>query len=250
MQIKKVKPDAMGKKRGTNRRDFLKLGGLSVAVAAGTLVAGKTFSQVEQKTSRRLAMVIDLRRCIGCQACSVACKAEFDVPLGVWRSWVKSVERGTYPNVKRSFLPRLCNQCTDPPCVSVCPTKASYIDDDNTIQIREERCIGCRLCVSGCPYNSRFNNPIEHTAQKCTFCIHRVRKGVVPACVNTCEAKARTFGDLNDPKSDVAKLINTHPVQTLKDELGTQPNVYYINADEDVMGGSLEIGRASCRERV
>ena len=223
-----------------SRKDFLKMGAVASVGAAMPVLAGKAVSQSVPKTGTRYAMVVDLRRCIGCNACSVACKAEFNVPLGVWRSWVKSTTRGTYPNVKRVFLPRLCNMCTEPTCVTVCPTKSSYIDEDNTVQIREERCIGCRLCVSGCPYNSRFSNPIDHLANKCTFCMHRVRAGVVPACVNTCEAKARIFGDMNDPKSEVAKLVDTNPVQTLKDELGTHPNVYYINADEELMGGSTE----------
>lgn len=229
-------------KKTLTRRDFLKLGGVSAAAAVGTLASGKVFSHTKSKTSRRLAMVIDLRKCIGCHACSVACKAEFDVPLGVWRSWVKQVEVGKYPNVKRYFLPRLCNHCCEPPCVKVCPTKASYIrPEDDTVQIKEDRCIGCRLCISGCPYNSRFLHPDERITHKCTFCIHRVDEGLVPACVNTCQANARIFGDLNDPDSEVSKLVATEPVMTLKSELGTEPRVFYIAPDRETMGRLKEV---------
>jgi tetrathionate reductase subunit B len=181
-------------------------------------------------------MVIDLRTCIGCHACSVACKAEFDVPLGVWMSWVKQVERGKFPNTQRHFLPRLCNHCENPPCVEACPTKASYQREDGIVLIREERCIGCRLCIAACPYDARFSHPEKKIANKCTLCAHRVDEGVVPACVNTCQGEARIFGDLNDPTSEVARLVAKEPVQVLKSELGTEPRVFYIGADLGLMG--------------
>jgi tetrathionate reductase subunit B len=242
IETKKRTRDVARKKKRLSRRDFLKLGGISAAAAVGTLASGNTFGLSKPKASRRLAMVIDLRKCIGCHACSVACKAEFAVPLGVWRSWVKQVDVGRYPNVKRYFLPRLCNHCDEPPCVKVCPTRASYIrPEDNTVQIKEDRCIGCRLCISGCPYNSRFSHPDKKIANKCTFCIHRVDKGLVPACVNTCQAKARIFGDLNDANSEVFKLVATQPAITLKSELGTQPKVFYIAPDKEAMGNIREV---------
>lgn len=224
-----------------SRREMLKIGGLGAAAFATTKVADRISAAETTVTGRRLAMVIDLRRCIGCQACSVSCKAEFDVPLGVWRSWVKEANKGIYPNVTRVFLPRLCNHCDHAPCVKACPVKASYQADDGSVQIREERCIGCKLCMSACPYDARFIHPVKNIANKCTFCIHRVEAGVVPACVNTCQAEARIFGDLNDPNSEVSKLINTRNVQVLKPEFGTEPHVFYISADINLMGRIEEV---------
>jgi tetrathionate reductase subunit B len=217
------------------RRKVLKIGALGALVAyAG---AGKTLaSSKSANKQKRYAMVIDLRKCIGCHACSVACKAEFGVPLGVWKSWVKQVERGKFPNTQRNFLPRLCNHCEHPPCVEACPTKSAYQREDGVNLVRQERCIGCRLCVAACPYNARFSHPDKKIADKCTFCVHRVDKGLVPACVNTCQGKARIFGDLNDPASEVARLVAREAVQVLKPELGTEPRVFYIASDTGVMG--------------
>jgi tetrathionate reductase subunit B len=178
------------------------------------------------------AMVIDTRKCTGCHACTVACKAEFDVPLGVHRSWVEYVEKGDYPNVSRSFLPRLCNQCSEPQCVSVCPTGATYKrKEDGIVVVEPDICIGCKYCIQACPYDARYINPRTGTADKCDFCQHRVSQGLVPSCVNTCQGRARIFGDMNDPESEVAKLIRTQPVTVLRREMGTEPNVYYIGAD-------------------
>lgn len=225
-----------------SRRDFIKKGAVVAAGAAAATLPAKAFAHEAKKTDKRLAMVIDLRKCIGCHACSVACKAEFTVPLGVWRSWVKQADAGEYPNVKRYFLPRLCNHCCEPPCVKVCPTKASHIRlEDSTVQIKADKCIGCKLCISGCPYNARFLHPDKKIVQKCTFCIHRVDQGVVPACVNTCQANARIFGDLNDHDSEVSKLVATQPTMTLKPELGTKPRVFYITPDKEIMGRIKEV---------
>jgi len=217
------------------RRDILKLAGAGVAALAVTKVAEGTAAATKVVTGQRYAMVVDLRRCYGCHSCSVACKSEFKVPLGRWRSWVKQVEVGSYPHVKRHFLPRLCNHCSDPPCVTVCPTKASHIRSDGIVDIHEDICIGCRNCIAMCPYNARFSNPWKRVAQKCNFCTHRIENGVVPSCVNTCPARARIFGDLNDLESEISKLLYTTPAQTIKPELGTNPNVYYIAAENKTM---------------
>ncbi len=220
-----------------NRRSFFKTTFLTIS--ATLAVTWKTFGRKEDK-GIRYGMVIDLRKCYGCHSCSIACKSEFNVPLGVWRSWVKVIDKGKYPNVKRSFLPRLCNHCKNPPCVSVCPTQASYRDEEKgLVDIREDRCIGCKMCIVACPYDASFTHPTKKVANKCDFCIHRVGKGVVPSCVNTCPSNARIFGDLNDPDSEVRKLVDANNVQVLKPELDTEPSVFYIDLDEDAVGGYI-----------
>jgi tetrathionate reductase subunit B len=217
------------------RRDLLKLTGIGAAALAFEKTVEKTAEAASIITGKSYAMVIDLRRCYGCHACSVSCKAEYDVPLGKFKSWVKEIEKGKYPHVSKHFLPRLCNQCSDPPCVRVCPTHASHIRKNGIVAIDENKCIGCRSCMAMCPYDSRYSHPIKKIAQKCDFCKHRVEKGIEPSCVNTCPARARIFGDLNDPKSYITKLLSTTPVHSLKPELGTEPKVYYIAADNQVM---------------
>lgn len=183
----------------------------------------------------RYGMVIDLRRCIGCNSCTVACKSENNIPTGVWRSWVKGIEKGEYPDPSMSFLPRLCNHCDHAPCVELCPVKASYKREDGLVLIDYDRCIGCGYCVVNCPYNSRFINPIRHTADKCTFCVQRLDAGYLPACVTTCIGRARTFGDLDDPKSEISQILSSVPTQSLRPELGTDPKVFYIMPDYEVM---------------
>ncbi len=178
-------------------------------------------------------MVIDLRRCFGCHACSVACKAEQDVPLGYFKSWVVVSEKGTFPDVKRDFVPVLCNHCDRPPCVEACPTKATRQRRDGIVTQDDNLCIGCKYCMQACPYAVKYSDPVLETAQKCDFCLHRVEQGMLPACVNTCNARARIFGDLNDPDSAVSRLIATNAVQTLRPAMGTDPHVFYIGLDKD-----------------
>ena len=179
----------------------------------------------------RYGMVVDLRRCTGCQACSVACKSELGVPLGVFRTWVKQVEKGRYPSVTRGFLPSLCNQCANPICLQNCPTQATYQREDGIVMVDPHRCIGCKYCIASCPYNVRHVNPFKKIVQKCEFCLHRVEQGLQPACVDTCPTGALCFGDLNDPSSEVSRLLSTYPVQVLKPSRATNPQVYYIAAD-------------------
>jgi tetrathionate reductase subunit B len=214
-----------------SRRDLIRKGG---AGAAALAVAAAVPAAAEAAMPRQVhyGMVIDTRKCIGCHACTVACKSENDVPLGAHRSWVEYVEKGEFPDVRRSFLPRLCNQCSEPQCVSVCPTGATYKrKEDGIVVVDADVCIGCKYCLQACPYDARFINPRTGTADKCDFCLHRVSKGLVPSCVNTCQGGARIFGDLNDPDSEVAKMVRTHAVTVLRQAMGTKPNVYYIDAD-------------------
>lgn len=224
------------------RRDFLKTGAVAAAGVLG-VSAKDAFPAV--KTRKRLAMVIDLRRCFGCHACSVACKSQFDVPLGVWRSWVVVTERGKYPDVKRQFLPVLCNHCENTPCLKGCPATAIVRDENGIVQQLEEHCIGCSFCIQACPYKMRFKHPEKNVANKCNFCSERLDQGLQPACVNTCNAKARVFGDLNDPQSEVSQLIAKNPVKVLLPEQNTQPKVFYIGLDE-----SMYRKRAAVLEQV
>ncbi len=229
-----------------DRRGFvMALGGaIATAFAAigsmllpGSAAASLTDDEDEHDSEEAVVevqygMVIDVRRCIGCHACTVACKSEFDVPPGVNRSWVEYTEKGQYPNVGRSFLPRLCNHCSEPLCVDVCPTNATYRrDQDGIIAVDHGVCIACKYCMHACPYDARFLDPVNEWVDKCDFCIHRVSKGLAPSCVNTCVGGARIFGNLADPDSAVSKLIARHRVSVLRSEMGTFPNVYYIDAD-------------------
>ncbi|MDT8305601.1 MAG: 4Fe-4S dicluster domain-containing protein [Anaerolineae bacterium] len=220
---------------------------------------------------RRWVMVIDLRKCVGCHSCTVSCVAENHLPPGVVYRPVIEEEIGTFPNVSKRFLPRPCMQCEEPPCVDVCPVGATWQREDGITEIDYEQCIGCRYCLSACPYNARtFDRGLTYVeasegesaamvgaadagtyelaaaheygeewprdegrspvgnARKCHFCLHRLEKGMLPACTTTCMGRATYFGDANDPDSLVAELIASPNVMRLKEELGTKPRVYYL----------------------
>jgi tetrathionate reductase subunit B len=216
-----------------SRRGLL-AGSATAGAAASAVALGSSSARSASPDGprKKYAMVIDARRCYGVHACTVACKAEYKVPLGENRSWVEEVEKGSYPHVSRSFLPRLCNHCDEPACVSVCPTGATWKrEEDGIVVIDKSICIGCKYCVQACPYDMRFVNEDTGTADKCDFCIHRVSQGLQPACVEACPSRARIFGDLNDPESEVSLMIAENPVTVLRPEKGTSPNVYYIAAD-------------------
>ena len=210
---------------------------------------------------RTWVMAIDLRKCIGCSACTIACKAENHLPPGVVYMPVIDEEIGEYPNVTRRFMPHHCMQCDDPPCVPVCPVGATYKRPDGIVEIDYNKCIGCRYCIPACPYAARYfdfgeyytddtpeRQAYEETAspeygkswdrgedgspvgnaRKCQFCLHRLSVGMLPACVTTCVGGATYFGDRNDPESLVSNLIHRPNVMRLKEELGTKPKTYYL----------------------
>jgi len=178
---------------------------------------------------------IDLRKCIGCHACTIACKAEHDIPIGVNRCWVKTVEKDTFPNTRRFFLPVLCNQCDDAPCMTICPTNALFKRRDGIVDLHGDSCIGCRACMAACPYDQLFIDPNTHTAEKCNFCANRVENELLPACVSVCPTECRIFGDLDDPTSEVARIAGRELASVRKPEKGTIPKVFYIGADESVL---------------
>lgn len=180
----------------------------------------------------KFGFVIDHRRCIGCHACTVACKAENDVPLGVFRTWVKYVEKGEFPNTRRYFTVLRCNHCTRAPCVAICPTQALVKRSDGIVDLDGSRCIGCKACMQACPYDALYIDPNTHTAAKCHYCAHRVEVGLQPACVVVCPVQAIVSGDLDDPQSRIAQLVARETTSVRRPEQGTQPNVYYLGADD------------------
>ncbi|RLT45136.1 MAG: 4Fe-4S dicluster domain-containing protein [Chloroflexi bacterium] len=212
---------------------------------------------------RRWGMVIDLRRCVGCHACTVSCVAENKLPPGVVYRPVLEQEIGVYPNVTQRFMPRPCMQCDEPPCVPVCPVNATWKRDDGIVAIDYDQCIGCRYCITACPYSARTfdvgytyteNTPAQQAyellpnfeygesrtrepgqevspvgnVRKCHFCLHRLENGQLPLCVSTCIGTANYFGDLNDPESLVAEMTSKPNVVVLKEEVGTKPKVFYL----------------------
>lgn len=255
-------------KTGIGRRDVLKGAG---AAAVGAAAIGTPVKKARAaKKVPRWVMVMDLRRCIGCSACTVACKAENNVSLGRFRTVIQHKTVGTFPNVTKVNLPLMCNHCTStkgdpdakvPPCVKACPEYpgprmtyetpdgekvryrggATYRRPDGLILIDPELCIGCGKCIDGCPYGVRSFDPFvqagkkpeKQAVDKCDFCKHRIDNGVEPACVNTCQGRARIFGDLNDPDSEVSRLVKEHNLEksVLLPEEGTNPHVFYIDPD-------------------
>ena len=180
----------------------------------------------------KYGFIIDNRKCIGCHACTTACKAEHEVPVGVNRTWVKQVEKGEFPNTRRLFSVMRCNHCTDAPCVEICPVEALFIRDDGIVDFDNDRCIGCKSCMQACPYDALYINPENHTAAKCNYCAHRIDIGLEPACVNVCPEHAIISGDMEDPDSEIAVLLSREQVSVRKAAKGTVPNLFYIDGDE------------------
>jgi Fe-S-cluster-containing dehydrogenase component len=178
-------------------------------------------------SNKRYAMTMDTRLCVACKACVLACKAENDVPDGYCRDWIVEEIRGEFPKLVAENRSERCNHCSNPPCVSCCPTGASWVAEGGVVLVTADKCTGCKACVASCPYDARYVHPEGHV-DKCTFCLHRVREGEEPACVEVCPTKALAFGDRNDPSSAVSKLLKTRTSDVNHPETGCEPNVFFL----------------------
>lgn len=185
------------------------------------------------KTEIKYALLIDTSKCFDCKACMIACKVENSVPDGHWRNWVKANNHGF--ERRTQFQPGQCMQCDQPSCVAACPVNATYMGADGMVEIDKDKCIGCENCVTACPYGARYRNPIEKVADKCDFCMHRVKRGQEPTCVETCPTKARIFGDIKDPDSNISQLLKTQPlVKVINPLINTRPNIFYSKGTQQV----------------
>jgi Fe-S-cluster-containing dehydrogenase component len=251
-----------------NKRDFLK-DAILFFPAAATLQALATEAEGKAEPAKTppdydatrhwYGMGIDVDKCIGCNRCVEACKAENDVPEEpfFFRTWIERYQirqngettvecistRAEPPEqaapedptvVRTFFVPKLCNQCAHPPCVQVCPVGATFQTQDGVVLVDAQRCIGCRYCIQACPYGARYLNPKTHTADKCTFCYHRITEGLLPACVEVCPTEARIFGDLKGRADRLVRFHRVNPISVLKPDLNTEPKVLYAKLDGEV----------------
>jgi len=249
----------------------LGIAGMSIPLAALEIIdPKKLFAEVAaDKAAVRWAFLVDTYKCVGCGMCVKACKLENEIPYdaNVTRTWVEryvltktgklyaDTPKGARDGFttakidenadgikdiskegieKAFFVPKLCNQCDNPPCVQVCPVGATYQAPDGVVLVDRTWCIGCGYCIMGCPYGVRFFHPVYHTAEKCNFCYHRITKGLKTACVQACPFGARQIGNIKDPNDPVTITMRTQRVGVLKSEYGTKPQVYYIGLDEEV----------------
>jgi tetrathionate reductase subunit B len=248
---------------GIARRDFLerglRLAGGAVAFFAGGSVADAVASAATREAyaweEHRYAYLIDTEKCIGCGSCVRACRAENDVPAGFFRTWIERYVVGpegshvdspnggvdgfapvqtAFTPTKSFFVPKICNHCKETPCIQVCPVGASYRTRDGVVLVDGQRCIGCGYCVQACPYGSRFLSPVTHTAEKCTWCYHRITKGLRPACVEVCPTGTRQFGDMKREDDPVRRQIERDRVGILQPHLLTEPQCFYLHLDKEV----------------
>ena len=180
----------------------------------------------------KYGFIIDNRKCIGCHACTTACKSEHDVAIGVNRTYVKQVEKGAFPDTRRIFSVMRCNHCSDAPCVEICPVEALYTREDGIVDFDNNRCIGCKSCMQACPYDALYIDPNNNTAAKCNYCAHRVDVGREPACVTVCPEHAIIAGDMENPTTEISQLLARQAVKVRKPEKGTNPNLFYIDGDD------------------
>ncbi len=253
-----------------DRRDFIKkvlngaiAGSLLLVLPAEGVELPEQISGILGKEydifKQRFGFIVDITACIGCGACCEADKREYNVPDGKYRTWIEryiiDVDGGVhvdspdggvkgFPPLGEStkpvrdafFVPKLCNMCKDAPCVQVCPVGATFKTPDGFVLIDQKRCVGCAYCVQACPYGVRYIHPVTHTADKCTWCYHRVRKGLLPACVEACPTKARKFGDLHDKTSEVYKILHGSDIlAVVKQDMGTNPALYYKGLRQEVL---------------
>lgn len=249
-----------------DRRQFIVKSIRGAGLVGILLAAGPALAKGEEKkmspadtydwAEHYYAYVVDTNKCIGCGMCVRACKRENNVPDGYFRTWVEryviselgdaaidspegglngfKAEEVLFRSNKAFFVPKLCNHCRNTPCTQVCPVGASYMTKDGVVMVDPEQCIGCGYCVQACPYASRFINPRTHTADKCTWCYHRITKGLPPACVASCPTGTRIFGDLKNRDDKVRQIIASDRVQVLQNELLTKPFCFYLGLDKEV----------------
>jgi Fe-S-cluster-containing dehydrogenase component len=253
------------KEESFNRREFIlrcsqalpMAGFLLFPMGAGELLFAQDGEQYDP-TQHNYAMGIDIHKCIGCGRCADACKKENEVPLEpiYFRTWVERYVLGSngeatvdspnggidgFPEIRPDsgmirtfFVPKLCNHCANPPCVQVCPVGATFTSRDGVVLVDEKYCVGCRYCIQACPYGARFLHPKKRVADKCTFCYHRITKGLLPACVEICPTQARIFGEIGLGSSPLRRFLRFNDVSVLKPSLNTRPKVYYAGADGEV----------------
>ena len=257
------------RKKSISRRRFLKRFLFGIALFSAPVILS-----AQEKTKRLQSWIlgenydpfehywgmgIDINKCIGCGQCADACKSENDVPREpfFFRTWVERYQiyedgscqvdspngavngfkrdtENTKRTIRSFFVPKICNHCDNPPCVQVCPVGATYKSPDGVILVDRNYCIGCRYCIQACPYGARFLHPVTRTAEKCTFCYHRLVKGLIPACVEVCPTQARIFGEVKKKASTLVRFMRMNKIGILKPALNTEPKVYYANLDMEV----------------